>query len=463
MHTVYNSAGVPCSCFSPCLRYYYRKAYFCRMGRWVFLLFFVFGGLEQAASQSLRHALGIQVAGLDFYGPQTGNFLLNERKVGNSSRQVLYWDPALRLTFAERVSQAFDVLLGLQFSSLDYPSAIKDSQYIFRKQGIAKAGRNELFFSADAGLRLNLLGKENYFCSPFLAAGFSGGWYRQHASFTAPLALGFRIKLARSVYFLVESQYRMPLAEPARTHLLHSAGLVLAWGAKKEAIDKTVAPPPPRPLPLPLAEAMLADTDNDGVPDTDDECPTLPGKRSAKGCPDTDGDGFRDNVDRCPEEAGLARYQGCPIPDRDNDGFDDEVDECPDEAFEDNKGCPYVKKEIRQKVDLAARGIYFERNSAVIDSASFANLDAIVAIMQTQAAFILDIEGHTDSRGAADKNLLLSQQRADACKNYLVSIGIADSRIESVGYGEMNPIADNDTEEGRAKNRRTEFELKWAE
>jgi outer membrane protein OmpA-like peptidoglycan-associated protein len=73
---------------------------------------------------------------------------------------------------------------------------------------------------------------------------------------------------------------------------------------------------------------------------------------------------------------------------------------------------------------------------------------------------LVDIEGHTDNIGKADDNLQLSQNRADACKQYLVKKGIEESRISSVGYGDMRPIADNATEEGRAKNRRTEFNIR---
>jgi outer membrane protein OmpA-like peptidoglycan-associated protein len=238
--------------------------------------------------------------------------------------------------------------------------------------------------------------------------------------------------------------------------LFHSLGLVYWWGEKK--VKQRELPKVHQPLAI-----IVQDKDNDGVPDTEDKCPDVPGKKIMYGCPDSDGDGFRDDEDQCPQDAGLVRYKGCPIPDRDNDGFNDEEDECPDETFEDNNGCPYIKKEIRQKVDLAAKGIYFKTNSAEIDSMSLKNLDEIADIMQGQAAFILDIEGHTDSKGNSDLNLKLSQQRANACKAYLVQKGISDSRIESTGFGDMKPIADNETEEGRAKNRRTEFILKMTE
>ncbi len=277
------------------------------------------------------------------------------------------------------------------------------------------------------------------------------------------MGIGVDVRLAPRLWFNLESQYRLRLSNNLAPALLHQAGLV--WSLRKAGKPEPVPSSSPSPVPLPPLQvvAIPGDRDNDGVPDLEDACPDAPGKRLAKGCPDSDGDGFRDDEDQCPQDKGVARYRGCPVPDRDNDGFDDEVDQCPDEPFEDNNGCPYVKKEIRQKVDLAAKGIRFARSSAVIDSASFANLDEIAGIMFAQPAFVLDIEGHTDSRGGAELNLRLSQERADACKNYLVNKGISDSRIESVGYGDMHPIGDNNTDEGRAMNRRTEFRLKWTE
>jgi outer membrane protein OmpA-like peptidoglycan-associated protein len=308
----------------------------------------------------------------------------------------------------------------------------------------------------DAKFNLNLLPRERWAISPYLTSGLSLNNRQTLTGFDLPFGVGFNIKLIQSVFINLESLYKIPLGSVNQKHLFHSLGLVYWWGEKK--VKQRELPKVHQPLAI-----IVQDKDNDGVPDTEDKCPDVPGKKIMYGCPDSDGDGFRDDEDQCPQDAGLVRYKGCPIPDRDNDGFNDEEDECPDETFEDNNGCPYIKKEIRQKVDLAAKGIYFKTNSAEIDSMSLKNLDEIADIMQGQAAFILDIEGHTDSKGNSDLNLKLSQQRANACKAYLVQKGISDSRIESTGFGDMKPIADNETEEGRAKNRRTEFILKMTE
>jgi outer membrane protein OmpA-like peptidoglycan-associated protein len=67
------------------------------------------------------------------------------------------------------------------------------------------------------------------------------------------------------------------------------------------------------------------------------------------------------------------------------------------------------------------------------------------------------IEGHADASGTHEKNAVLATQRAEAVRRYLMQSGIASSRLETLGYGDSRPIADNSTEEGRRLNRRTEF------
>ena len=101
----------------------------------------------------------------------------------------------------------------------------------------------------------------------------------------------------------------------------------------------------------------------------------------------------------------------------------------------------------------------FEFNKATILPASYPSLDELAQTLNQPEAstWKLKIEGHTDSKGATEYNMKLSQMRALAVKSYLESKGISADRISALGYGESRPIASNDTEEGRAKNRRVEF------
>ena len=198
------------------------------------------------------------------------------------------------------------------------------------------------------------------------------------------------------------------------------------------------------------------DADGDGVIDPEDECPNTAG--TVNGCPDTDGDGVLDKDDECPEVAGLTSLNGCP--DADGDGVIDSEDKCPQEAgIQANKGCPEVDEETVEILRLALQGVKFESGKNQLTSSSLDILDRVVETLKSHPAYGLKISGYTDSSGNAESNLKLSDDRAHAVEQYLISKGIAASRLTAKGYGIENPVASNDTREGRAKNRRVEFEI----
>ncbi|GEM_PF-1802550 len=118
---------------------------------------------------------------------------------------------------------------------------------------------------------------------------------------------------------------------------------------------------------------------------------------------------------------------------------------------------PYKLIKVTKKKIVIKQKIYFETGKAIIRPESFPVLDEIAQVLKDNPGLRIRIEGHTDSVGPASYNLRLSQKRANAVRNYLISKGIDPSRLEAVGYGESRPIAPNTTPEGRAKNRRVEF------
>ena len=209
------------------------------------------------------------------------------------------------------------------------------------------------------------------------------------------------------------------------------------------------------------------DTDHDGVDDEHDSCKTIPGLARYHGCPipDTDHDGIDDEHDSCPTVAGLARYHGCPIPDRDHDGVNDEEDQCPDSAGPvENHGCPLPAPvpEIRQateQINYIAHNVLFTPGSDRLTDGTFKVLDQLATILLAHPNWHLTIEGYTDNSGTPEKNLQLSAKRAGAVKAYLITRGVPEARITSVGYGQQRPIADNRTLRGRATNRRVELKL----
>ena len=116
--------------------------------------------------------------------------------------------------------------------------------------------------------------------------------------------------------------------------------------------------------------------------------------------------------------------------------------------------------------DLLARSLSdlnFKSGSAEITQSSFSFLDEVVKNLADYPELLLTLIGHTDNQGADDYNQKLSENRANAVRNYLIGKGIGENKIQATGKGESEPITTNDTPEGRAKNRRVVFALSVAE
>lgn len=103
--------------------------------------------------------------------------------------------------------------------------------------------------------------------------------------------------------------------------------------------------------------------------------------------------------------------------------------------------------------------VYFDIGKASVKSESFPALDNLFNALKDNPNMVIEIAGHTDNVGTAQNNLQLSFSRANSVRSYLVSKGIQPSRISAKGYGQSQPIASNDTEAGKAKNRRTEVRV----
>jgi OOP family OmpA-OmpF porin len=103
--------------------------------------------------------------------------------------------------------------------------------------------------------------------------------------------------------------------------------------------------------------------------------------------------------------------------------------------------------------------LYFDVNKWDIKPEAYPTLDKLYASFKKSSTLVVEIAGHTDNVGEEKDNLRLSQRRADAIRNYLIKKGISADRILSKGYGEKEPVATNDTEAGKAKNRRTEVKV----
>lgn len=249
---------------------------------------------------------------------------------------------------------------------------------------------------------------------------------------------------------------------------------------------------PPAPL----------DTDEDGIPDTEDACPSERGVRTndpkTNGCPDRDTDGIVDSFDACPAVPGSPnadpKKNGCPV-DRDGDGIADREDACPDvpgvkdpspekngcpgdrdadsvndleDACPDTpgtrdpdpkkNGCPLVvvtDKEIRINQEVK-----FKFDSAEILHESDTILDAVREVLAGHPEITkIRVEGHSDNVGKPAYNKTLSQKRAASVVKWLTDKGIDKQRLAAQGYGQEQPIDSNETDAGRANNRRVAFTI----
>ena len=215
------------------------------------------------------------------------------------------------------------------------------------------------------------------------------------------------------------------------------------------------------------------DRDGDGVLDSEDACPDTAGVRSddpkTNGCPsDRDKDGVIDTDDACPDVAGVRtddpKTNGCPPdPDRDKDGILNEADACPDVPGPKSDdptttGCPrvFIKNAQIQILEQPK----FDFNRAVIKKESDSLLAEVAKLMNDHPEIErVTVEGHTDSAGSSQFNQALSQQRAESVVKWLKIHGVANERLAAQGMGKEHPIMANDTDAGRAANRRVEFHI----
>ncbi len=212
------------------------------------------------------------------------------------------------------------------------------------------------------------------------------------------------------------------------------------------------------------------DSDGDGVYDGLDQCPDTPrgAKVDAKGCPsDADGDGVVDGIDQCAgtPKGATVDANGCPT-DADGDGAYDGLDKCPDTpagARVDADGCPIVVTERETELFdtgmIRLQNVNFETGKSDLLPESLPILDEVGPILRKWPQLQIEIGGHTDARGAADKNQALSEARANAVRDYLLKKypDIVPGQLTAKGYGEAKPIAPNRGALNLAKNRRVEF------
>lgn len=417
--------------------------------------------------------VGFGINNVDYYG--NSNFV-NQVKdlLGNRDWNVI---PAISRISAEKyLDNGFTLQVAGSLNKIKTVATVDDSDFIY--YGIDAIVKYDLN---------NLFGDTSWF-DPYVYLG--GGYTSADSKGEGMLnvGVGFNTWVSDNFGINFQTGTKKGFSGNVGTHYQTTAGLVFKFGGKDTdgdgVYDKDDACPEVAGLKAfngcPDADgdgvkdaddacpnvAGLAslngcpDADGDGVADKNDMCPNSKGTKANKGCPDTDGDGVVDKNDGCPQVAGPTENKGCPWPDTDKDGVLDKDDNCINEAGPaSNNGCPEISKAEIAQLEELFKTVYFDSGKNTFKEETISKLDEAASIMQKFTTAKFNISGHTDSTGSKKRNLELSESRANAVKDYLVSKGDSSSNLTAKGFGEDMPIASNNTRSGRSKNRRVEVKL----
>jgi len=236
------------------------------------------------------------------------------------------------------------------------------------------------------------------------------------------------------------------------------------------------------------------DSDGDGVKDFKDLCPDVPGEKKYKGCPmeynaymaklKAEEEAARvaaakeEARKKAEAEAEAKRRADAEAAKRKAEAAAKAKAEADAKAAAEAEAKAKADAEAKAKADAMAKaearkseiksktsavfnraltGIKFNSGASGFKNESYAIMDEVVSIMSQYPELSVKIQGHTDSQGGEDANMKLSSERALAVMNYIISKGVDGSRLSSSGFGELSPIADNNTAAGRAQNRRVQF------
>ncbi len=361
--------------------------------------------------------------------------------------------------------------------------------------------------TAFINLRLKLSGESKSF-RPYIFAGPGFMADNSESGLNFDLGIGAKYYVSPATAFYLEAGYMngIETTTAGKTNTDNfwkaTAGIEFDFGKTPDADMDGVSDKKDKCPNTPTGVAVDAngcpiDSDGDGVADYLDDCPTVAGLTSLKGCPDKDKDGVADKDDACPDVAGIASLKGCPDSDgdgiadkddkcantpkgwkvdasgcpldQDKDGVADSEDECPTIAGpKENKGCPVKEPEKKKEItsdqieiqNIKVDAVHFVSDKSYLTDFSKGILGKLLKTLNANPSYDVNVYGYADSQGSDDYNIQLSKDRIDTVVKYLESKGIASSRIiHQKAFGEAKPVASNDTEEGRLRNRRVEFEI----
>lgn len=333
-------------------------------------------------------------------------------KVHTNSSTNLKDDYGFGVGLSKKVTDDLAIKLSYFKSNVDYKDGLNDTE------SVTYSLAPEYYFNSVSDVLV-----------PYVSAGvgyidFADNLYDAKNGFTVNYGVGLKYIISEYISLKLEAKHNYNIGE-ANSQFQYMAGIAVPFYLN----DKPAPKPTPKPAPAPAPVK-----------------PTLMD-------PDSDGDGVIDRLDRCPNTPkGVSVDKvGCPL-DSDGDGVPDYLDKCP--------GTPKGFKVDKVGCELSFTFYTkFAYDSFVLDQPSLDSVKSFSDFLNDNKGYKAKIEGHTDSKGSDKYNQVLSEKRAKAVYDALLKYGIAPNRLSFIGYGEVKPIADNNTDDGRAKNRRVEGTL----
>jgi OOP family OmpA-OmpF porin len=413
----------------------------------------------------------------------------------------------LGLSFYKNVDEKFaysvDWMLGYGYVSRKTPS-LRDKE----RSWMSTARADFYYYLTSRQLQLQ----------PYAVGGLHASLRRGTLLATFPVGMGVRYMFFNNrTMVTLQVGYGLGLTNRIRNSVVYSSGLYVNLDKKQK----------PKSVDLNSSQSLsesssimynVVDTDGDGITDSIDKCPTVPGLAINNGClvSDRDGDGVVDQYDKCADVAGDVKNEGCPVipivdlVDRDKDGIADSIDVCPDMAGTlENKGCPvkvvasydtvkvnYVEKLADDTIksndnksktpiisssvdfkpmtpiisssvdfkpmvteDLKAPDyiIYFDFNKRLLKSKSIKILNDVVKYMQQHPNVKVSLKGHADLEGNIKYNKDLSMRRVQNARYHMTRMGIVSDRIVTDYYGKTKPVVETMEKSIGWKNRRVEI------
>ena len=382
-----------------------------------------------AQTSETRFMAGLSGIFLDYQGPLTGDYT-----------QIRSFDPGITVGAHAYLSPFLNLSINSSFiPEATYPLSADN----FLSTSLIDVNSLIRFkFNNDRMMR------EDALIAPYIGTGFGLNTASNNIRLYVPAAVGFQFQVSKNFSLQFETTYKQGFAKNQYQPLTHTAGFIFALSENKKVNpDPKDDKKPPKEKKQDLE--VLADSDGDGVPDRDDICPDVKGKRMYLGCPEEEEDPIAQAPSPDPNPG--AQPMTDPVPGNQQTLTPDPT---PTTII------PPVDPSDLTFLEDAMSRVYFEKGSDELKYESLAVLDTVAMIMDRNPLYDLEVLGHTDNTGSQNENLILSIKRAFKVKYYLVyEKEIRMGRITSDGYSSAAPISDNATAEGRARNRRVEFKM----